>query len=359
MNKKEESQPSYYAIIPADVRYDASLPPNAKLLYGEITALCNQKGYCWASNKYFAELYGVTKVSVSTWISALAERGYIQTEVDKGNIRCIYIKDSYNTDLKNLEDPLKKSLIPNKEIFKYNNKYNTKGNTKVDNNTSNEPHPSKNKEAVEVIFEFWNSYKSTGRWQSHRKLTHDMVLAIMENLKSYSREDICAAIDNYATVLQKEEYFWDHIWPLSTFLTVKYEKRKDGPKKWWQFLPENFMKSRYLRRENRKELPDPDLVGPNPELTKKIIRRYGLYIGRRDYTPLPHEFPKFVEATKRMMDFYKGKPCQDVEVWITDLFEYLDDRYGNSGDLISPGHLCSDKTWLNDMPQYLKSLGVS
>lgn len=56
MNEK----PGYYAIIPAGVRYDKQLPQGAKLLYGEITALTNKNGYCWASNDYFAKLYSVS-----------------------------------------------------------------------------------------------------------------------------------------------------------------------------------------------------------------------------------------------------------------------------------------------------------
>lgn len=73
----EEQQRSYYAIIPANVRYDKDLAPNAKLLYGEITALCNEKGYCWASNQYLAELYGVSVLSVKRWVNSLVTKGYV------------------------------------------------------------------------------------------------------------------------------------------------------------------------------------------------------------------------------------------------------------------------------------------
>lgn len=72
-----EYKQSYYAIIPAEVRYDKNISPNAKLLYGEITALCNEKGFCWANSQYFMKLYGVGKTTVKRWINELTENGHI------------------------------------------------------------------------------------------------------------------------------------------------------------------------------------------------------------------------------------------------------------------------------------------
>jgi DnaD/phage-associated family protein len=76
----EETKKSYYAIIPANVRY-AKITNGAKLLYGEITALCNEKGYCWATNKYFADLYEVDKSTIKKWLKALADNNFISTKL--------------------------------------------------------------------------------------------------------------------------------------------------------------------------------------------------------------------------------------------------------------------------------------
>lgn len=80
MQEKKE-KPSYYAIIPAVVRYDTDLTPNTKLMYGEITALANKNGYCNAGNEYFAGLYEVHKMTISKWISQLRSKGYINVDL--------------------------------------------------------------------------------------------------------------------------------------------------------------------------------------------------------------------------------------------------------------------------------------
>ena len=95
-----KENPSYYAIIPANVRY-SDLKPNAKLLYGEITALSNKFGFCFASNKYFSELYNVNKNTVSSWLSDLKNFGFIVINIERDSNkqiikRCIGI--TKNTD---------------------------------------------------------------------------------------------------------------------------------------------------------------------------------------------------------------------------------------------------------------------
>lgn len=96
-----EQQANYYAVIPAPVRYNKKLKYPERLLYGEITALSNRYGYCFASNKYFASLYDVVPETVSRWISHLKECGYIDVNIIKNENnqiieRRIYIIDKIN-----------------------------------------------------------------------------------------------------------------------------------------------------------------------------------------------------------------------------------------------------------------------
>ena len=74
---------SLYSVIPARVRDDKELRPNAKLLYGELSALTMAEGYCWASNAYLAEIFDLSQNTVSQLIKQLSDRGHIISEVER------------------------------------------------------------------------------------------------------------------------------------------------------------------------------------------------------------------------------------------------------------------------------------
>jgi hypothetical protein len=112
-----EEKPNFYAIIPANIRY-ADITPNAKLLYGEITALSSKEGFCFATNQYFADLYKVSKVSISKWIKELIDNKFIESEIiyKQGS------KEIINRYLRIVYYPIKEKFnTPIKEKFKDNN----------------------------------------------------------------------------------------------------------------------------------------------------------------------------------------------------------------------------------------------
>ena len=128
-------KPSYYAILTADVRYDKTLKPLARLLFAEITALCNKEGYCWASNQYFADLYEVDKTTVSGWIGQLKTRGYltVQLEYKEGSKQILnrYMKINGEGIDEITKTSFQKDVDPIDQKTKVNTKTNTKTNITV------------------------------------------------------------------------------------------------------------------------------------------------------------------------------------------------------------------------------------
>lgn len=104
---------SYWAVIPANVRYDKKLRNGAKLLFGEISSLANKEGYCWATNAYFSELYGYKNRMIQYWMRQLEKGNYITITNGKGKSRKIFITSAM-TELeemnraKNCTSPCKK-----------------------------------------------------------------------------------------------------------------------------------------------------------------------------------------------------------------------------------------------------------
>lgn len=98
-----QTMPTFWAVLPAKVRYDKRLSASEKVLFTELSAMTNVKGYSYATNRYFATLYDVSVSTVSRWISNLEKCNHIKCVYEfkdnntKEQIRKIYtIKDVFS-----------------------------------------------------------------------------------------------------------------------------------------------------------------------------------------------------------------------------------------------------------------------
>ena len=153
--ESKSGKPNYYVVIPANVRYCKELKPIEILIFGEITCLCNHKGYCWANNNYFAKLYQISIRSVSRYINHIKELDFITVKITRDtNNRVVKrtIKINDNPIEKTDYTSGKNCLAPIDRTVQYNN-------------TSNN-----NKKEKDILFnKFWDAYD----FKKSRKLCYD------------------------------------------------------------------------------------------------------------------------------------------------------------------------------------------
>lgn len=96
--------------IPAEYWLDANLTMSEINMITEIDSLDNGNG-CYASNKHFAEFFGVTKGRVSQIIASLKAKGYISISYDRDGKqitrRVIRVVNKLNRGIKNTKPPIK------------------------------------------------------------------------------------------------------------------------------------------------------------------------------------------------------------------------------------------------------------
>ncbi len=214
-------KPSYYAILTADVRYDKTLKPLARLLFAEITALCNKEGYCWASNQYFADLYEVDKTTVSGWIGQLKTRGYItvQLEYKEGSKQILnrYIKINGEGIDEMINTPLQNDVYPIDQKTKVNTTVNTTKNITVN--------------SIGDFDSFWTFYprkagKEAARkaWAKLRPDEHIMQL-ILDNVRERVEKGEWRK-DNQSFILHASTYLNQKRWE-DEVLDQQTQKRTD------------------------------------------------------------------------------------------------------------------------------------
>lgn len=189
-------KPGYYAIIPANVRYDKRLSDKAKLLYGEITCLLQFNNKCFATNFYFSRLYEVTETQISRLISQLVNTGYIETNIEikpNGSSRLISLPHNINVN-----PPVNKNI---KGGINKNVKYIIHSITILS--------LSKDKENAPFI-DFWNIYNNKKglkeafkNWSKLDSETHNIILL---KLRSWLVQNAESFLPHPATWLNQERW---------------------------------------------------------------------------------------------------------------------------------------------------------
>ena len=102
--------------IPAEILLNKDLSDKEKIILAMILYLSEEKGRCFASNKYIANIVNVTNERVSKIISSLKDKGYVS------------VKLKYKTDSKEIEQ---RQIIP---IVENINRYSQKLQEDIDTN---------------------------------------------------------------------------------------------------------------------------------------------------------------------------------------------------------------------------------
>jgi len=76
-------KPNFYSILTPAIRYNRNLTWFDKVLYSEISALTNVKGYCYARNAYFEKVFSVSDKTIQRSIKRLEENNMIKTYLQK------------------------------------------------------------------------------------------------------------------------------------------------------------------------------------------------------------------------------------------------------------------------------------
>lgn len=154
-----DRSPGYYAVIPASVRYDDNIPANAKLLYGEISALVGPEGYCYAKNAYFASLYKLSERTITGLISALQKNNYIRVELERDHSGQVTNRKLFLTASIADGQPLEKNFYTPRKNFQEgienNFQYTNTSNTNIEKESKKE-RKTKNKSGdgpPETIFD--------------------------------------------------------------------------------------------------------------------------------------------------------------------------------------------------------------
>lgn len=176
-------EPSFFSVIPYPVLVSQDLKPNSKILYGIITSLATQKGYCYASNSYLAKIIGSSNGAVSRYVAELVDYGFLGSE---------YVKQGKETKERRLYVLGDSILQGGSSIRKGGSAERATGVVPYAQRDSNNKDNIKDNNALSRFNEFWSLYdKKVDRAKCERKwkrITGKQKDKIFEVLPNYIKQ---------------------------------------------------------------------------------------------------------------------------------------------------------------------------
>jgi len=120
---------NWYAVIPSEILLDKSLSSTQKLLIALISNLTNEKGYCYASNRYLGECLNLSTGTISDNVSKLEDLKLVRrtlirndkNQVESRRLSIIHLYGKRSSPIpKNPDTPIRKKPEVNNKDF--NNK---------------------------------------------------------------------------------------------------------------------------------------------------------------------------------------------------------------------------------------------
>ena len=131
-----------------------------------ISSLCAEKGFCYASNTYLAELFGIPEQSVSRKLKKLKDKGYIEIQYTKKGCevisREIRLTNLLTDDYQNRQSTINKNVKENNTSIKNTRKRNIK--EKATPPTLKEVQNYIQEKQLSVDADFFYNYFEAGAW---------------------------------------------------------------------------------------------------------------------------------------------------------------------------------------------------
>ena len=185
--------------IPVEILLNKDLSDKEKIILAMILYLSEEKGRCFASNKYIANIVNVTYERVSKIISSLKEKQYIK------------VKLKYKTDSKEIEQ---RQITP---IVQNINRYNSKSQEGIETNnylnSQKQQYPIYNKD--KDIRKSYNKIKKEDFLFTdvEHKEQGRVIINNIKNKNNYNKWDTCKKENNpYKSDRNYDDFDWNSLY---------------------------------------------------------------------------------------------------------------------------------------------------